>query len=60
MGSIEKLLITEDCLRDISEALVGSIKSNGGDIYVVQENDDRYQQFNEAFQMGAILRFPVN
>ena len=60
IGSIETLLVTEDCLRDTSEALVESIKSNGGDIYVVQENDDRYPQFNEAFQMGAILRFPVN
>jgi len=60
IGAIETLLVTEDCLRDISEVLVESIKSKGGDIYIVQENDDRYSQFKEAFQMGAILRFPVN
>jgi len=60
IGAVETLLVTEDCLRDISDVLVESVQSTGGDIYVVQKHDNKYTQFKEAFQMGAILRFPVN
>jgi len=59
-GAVDTALVSANVSSDSRERLETAVAEKGGETVLVTDGSDRGARFGETFEVGALLRFPVN